>query len=164
MMAETKRRRVAWLDSDSENSQTEEQEQDWKRLWKTRVPSKLRIFAWRLAKCSLPTGQVRARRNMATSPVCALCNAAVDSWRHSLLDCNMAKSVWSLRENDAALPLFGDETLDTKLWLFSLSHTLSQHTFIEILVTLWAIWWARRKAIHEEEFQSPLSTHAFINK
>jgi hypothetical protein len=31
-----------------------------------------------------------------------------------------------------------------------------------LFVTLWVIWFARRKAIHEEVFQSPLSTHAFV--
>jgi hypothetical protein len=46
----------------------------------------------------------------------------------------------------------------------TLCHTLSQQTFVQVLVTLWAIWWARRKAIHEEEFQSPLSTHQFIKR
>jgi hypothetical protein len=29
-------------------------------------------------------------------------------------------------------------------------------------VTLWAIWHARRKAIHENIFQSPLSVHYFV--
>jgi hypothetical protein len=31
-------------------------------------------------------------------------------------------------------------------------------------VTLWAIWYARRKAIHENTFQSPLSTYYFVTK
>jgi hypothetical protein len=31
--------------------------------------------------------------------------------------------------------------------------------FIVVAVTLWAIWYARRKNIHEDEFQSPLWTH-----
>jgi hypothetical protein len=29
-------------------------------------------------------------------------------------------------------------------------------------VTLWAIWYAKRKAIHENIYQSPLSTHNFV--
>jgi ribonuclease HI len=29
---------------------------------------------------------------------------------------------------------------------------------------MWAIWWARRRAIHDEQFQSPLSTSCFITK
>jgi hypothetical protein len=32
------------------------------------------------------------------------------------------------------------------------------------VVTLWAIWHARRKAIHENIFQRPLSTHGFIDR
>jgi hypothetical protein len=33
-----------------------------------------------------------------------------------------------------------------------------------VVVTLWAIWHARRKAIHETMFQSPLSTHKFVDR
>lgn len=29
---------------------------------------------------------------------------------------------------------------------------------------MWAIWWARRRDIHDNEFQSPISTWCFINK
>ena len=35
---------------------------------------------------------------------------------------------------------------------------------MRLVVTLWAIWHARRKAIHENIFQSPLSTHSFIER
>lgn len=31
-------------------------------------------------------------------------------------------------------------------------------------MTLWAIWYARCKAIHEQNFQSPLSTHYFVDR
>lgn len=36
--------------------------------------------------------------------------------------------------------------------------------FVKILITLWSIWWARRKAINEKEFQSPLSIFSSIQK
>ena len=42
-------------------------EEGWKRLWKVKVPSKLRIFALRFARSSLPTGEARAHRMMATN-------------------------------------------------------------------------------------------------
>jgi hypothetical protein len=41
--------------------------------------------------------------------------------------------------------------------------TLPHDQFVRITVTLWAIWTSRRKAIHEDIFQSPLSTYAFVN-
>jgi len=41
---------------------------------------------------------------------------------------------------------------------------LPQEDVIRVAVTLWAIWYARRKAIHENVYQSPLSTHNFVDK
>jgi hypothetical protein len=105
MMVETKYRRESWLDGRADASNTAEKEDQWKKLWKTRVPSKLRIFAWRLARSSLPTGQERVHRHMATTAICPICNAAEDDWRHSLISCNMAKAVWALWDDDVVLPM-----------------------------------------------------------
>jgi hypothetical protein len=33
-----------------------------------------------------------------------------------------------------------------------------------VVVYLWAIWYARCLAIHENQFQSPLSTHSFVEQ
>lgn len=40
---------------------------------------------------------------------------------------------------------------------------LDHSQFTKLLISCWAIWSARRRAIHEGEFQSPLSTLGFIN-
>ena len=61
MIVETKLRCESYLDGSAEASNTEEEKQKWQKLWKVKVPSKLRIFAWRLARSSLPTGEVRER-------------------------------------------------------------------------------------------------------
>jgi hypothetical protein len=55
-----------------------------------------------------------------------------------------------------------NEDLNDKQWLFAMMESLSRDDFARVAVTLWAIWFARRKIIHEEEFQSPLSMHMFI--
>lgn len=39
---------------------------------------------------------------------------------------------------------------------------MSHIDFVTTLVTLWAIWYARRKAIHEQAFQSLHVVHQFI--
>ena len=41
---------------------------------------------------------------------------------------------------------------------------IPQADAIRILVTCWAIWQARRKAIHEGVFQSPYSIMVMINR
>jgi hypothetical protein len=49
-------------------------------------------------------------------------------------------------------------------WLANLIETMPHTDLIWVLVIMWAIWYARRKAIYKNIFQSPLSTHSFINK
>jgi hypothetical protein len=48
--------------------------------------------------------------------------------------------------------------------LAAIFKTLPHNEVTRVVVTLWAIWYERRKAIHEESFQSPLSTNNFIKK
>jgi hypothetical protein len=64
----------------------------------------------------------------------------------------MARSVWALGDEELVEHLFGVNEPSAKGWIFSLFDALSHEVFVKVLVTLWAIWTARRKAIHEEVF------------
>jgi ribonuclease HI len=162
LLVQTKKRREDWLEGRSASSGTAAEGKAWQRLWKVvQVPSKLRIFLWRLAHQSLPTGDVRRHRHMADTSACSLCGAE-DSWRHSLLSCTIARSVWALADEGIAEHVCMNEFPTAKVWLFDLMETLPRSDFARVAVTLWAIWYARRKMIHEDVFQSPLSTHLFI--
>ncbi|GJN21135.1 hypothetical protein PR202_gb08585 [Eleusine coracana subsp. coracana] len=92
MLVHTSDRRSAWIEHRAGISDLKAVEKDWTEIWKVQVSSKIRVFLWRLARQSLPTGDVRNRRNMAPNASCSLCGGC-DSWRHSLLECNMAKVV-----------------------------------------------------------------------
>jgi hypothetical protein len=95
--------------------------------------------------------------NMATQSSCAICGSA-DSWRHELLDCNMAKCVWALEREEIGEHMSMIQELDSRSWLSVLFSTLTQEELTWVVVTMWAIWYARRKVIFENSFQSPLST------
>lgn len=124
----------------------------WSTLWGVKIPSKVNIFVWRLAHVSLPTADVRAARNMAKDVACSLCNAAADSWHHSLIECNTTKAVWGLMDDDVVNLVQAGNYGDPKLWLFNLMEVASEAEVVRVLVTLWSIWWVRRKAIHEQHF------------
>jgi hypothetical protein len=128
MLMGIKKQREDWFDHRSEGSNNSGEQKSWTKLWKVQVPSKIRVFAWRLAKMSLP--DVRLRRNMATENICSVCNVAEDSWRHSLLDCNMARSVWSLVDEELTEHMTMNQTGDARLWLFWLFDTLNKHDLI----------------------------------
>lgn len=99
---------------------------------------------------------------MTDSTVCQICNNAEDNWRHAMIECNMAKCVWSLVDEELVEHLIRIRSLDARIWLMELMDSLKDDEFIKVLVTLWAIWWARREGIHEQEFRSPLSTFSFV--
>lgn len=65
LIMKTNIQREEWLDEQQGISNSTVNSQGWSSIWKLRVPSKLRVFAWRLARQSLPTGDVLHNRNMA---------------------------------------------------------------------------------------------------
>ena len=159
----TRRTREDWLYERPASSSSSDEGKAWTRLWKIDVPSKIRVFLWRLAKHSLPTGDLRHHRNMATTAACSICGQE-DSWRHSLIECNMARCVWALTEEDIPEHISLSTEPMARQWLFLMIESMKKEDLVRMLTTLWAIWHARRKAIHEEVFQSPMATTAFVNR
>lgn len=95
MLEATKTRWEAWLNGNAGSSSTNSDEGSWKYLWKTQVPTKIRMFLWCLSKKNLLTKDVRDHRHMSSTTSCGLCGAP-DSWRHSLLDYAMSRCTWAL--------------------------------------------------------------------
>ncbi|KAE8778565.1 hypothetical protein D1007_48519 [Hordeum vulgare] len=163
-LMETKRVRENWLYEVLGNSNIGGNMQHWKTLWNVKVPAKLHNFAWRLAKNSVPTEAVHHNRNMSELDVCPFCNAAEDTWKDALVQCPMAKSIWSLVDVELVEHMIACNHSDAKLWLFELQESIRHETFVKLIVTLWSIWWVRTKAVHEEQFRSPLTTFLFIQR
>ena len=75
----------------------------------------------------------------------------------------MAKCVWAL-EKDEITDLIGElQEQGARAWLAHVFSELASDDLVRVVVMMWAIWYARRKAIHEAAFQSPLSTHSLIS-
>lgn len=138
------------------------EESDWTSLWHIKVPSKIKVFSWRLCHETIPTAGVLHHRNMATTSVCTFCSAQ-DDWKHALIDCVMARSVWPLCSEEAVEIMLDNLSFDAKNYVFTMHDSLSHEEFTRMVVTLWAVWQATRRDIHEEIFDSPFSTNSFIN-
>jgi hypothetical protein len=92
----------------------------WELVWKSNVPSKLTIFAWRVASDSLGTRQNLNRRISMVNPTCSICGCESEDAHHALIACTLARVLredlrvyWTL-SNDLA---FRD---NQKEWLFPL--------------------------------------------
>jgi hypothetical protein len=162
MLIHNREKREAWIENSAGKSSYKSKEKEWTDLWSVKVPSKVWNFLWRLARHSLATTDVCHHRHMAEASVCTLCGSE-DSRKHSLLECNMARCVWALEGEEMLELLQSFQLSDAKSWLAEMLNTLSHSQRTCVVVILWAIWHARRKAIHEEIYQSPLSTKCFVD-
>jgi hypothetical protein len=100
MLTKTKNEREAWLEERASSSGRNDQK-NLTSLWNTKVPSKITVFLWRLSHHSLPTGtMLHQHQIMSDNNSCNFCHATNDSWRHSLLVCNMAASTWALVDDE----------------------------------------------------------------
>ena len=59
-----------------------------------------------------------------------------------------AKIVWALEQEEAEFLCSIYET-NARYWLAAIVNYLSEEEALRVAVTLWAIWHAKRKAIHE---------------
>lgn len=110
----------------------------------------------------MPTGSVLKHRQMATDDSCPLCGA-VDTWKHAPITCPMMASVCALAPEELVQHMVEREEENPKEWLFAIHDLLSQEVFDQLVVTLWALWGVRRKAVHENLFQPPHSVNSFIS-
>jgi hypothetical protein len=76
----------------------------------------------------------------------------------------MARAVWALADAEVTEHLHCSDERRAREWLANMMSTLSQENQTRVFVTLWAIWHARRRALHDHEFQSPMSVHLFVGR
>lgn len=162
MLVQTKLQRENWLDNKASVSDFSAIAKSWKSLWGINVPSKLKIFAWRLSQNSIPTENLRKQRNMSTADICKICGAAQDTWDHAILQSTMAKCVWALVDNDITDLIAITNIKDPREWLFHMQENLTPELMVKLIVICWAIWHSRCKALYDDFYQSPLTIWGFI--
>lgn len=80
------------------------------------------------------------------------------------MECTMSRCTWTLVDEELTQKLVTITEPNAKQWLFMLMDSLSHDLFVKLSVTLWALWAARRKAIHEGIFQSPQTIYNIITR
>lgn len=67
----------------------------WKNLWSLKLPSKIKIFSWKLL-LDLPTRQRLSRWDSSIQPLCPLCWNAPETVDHLFATCSFVKMLWDL--------------------------------------------------------------------
>ncbi|KAH9697393.1 reverse transcriptase domain-containing protein [Citrus sinensis] len=66
----------------------------WRKLWKLKVPNKVKNFIWRAATNVLRTTTNLISKRVDIPSTCAVCNAQEETVIHALIECSFAKSCW----------------------------------------------------------------------
>uniref|UniRef100_A0A803NHT6 Reverse transcriptase domain-containing protein n=1 Tax=Cannabis sativa TaxID=3483 RepID=A0A803NHT6_CANSA len=136
----------ATLDERDQSTPSDLHSSWWKTFWHLSLPSKIKIFAWKVMHNAISTAAALHKRKVIDSATCSMCNCIWESIGHTLFSCKHAKSVWTntafcLDFRQAQQMFNGD-------YLFHLSMLHSQQDFELMICTMWAIWTSRNKALH----------------
>ena len=65
----------------------------WSRVWKARVPNKVKLFSWRACQNILPTRDNLVRRRVVEVASCCFYHRATETVLHVLWECGAAQDV-----------------------------------------------------------------------
>ncbi|KAL6506664.1 hypothetical protein OROHE_022496 [Orobanche hederae] len=72
--------------------------QDWKKLWRLKIPPKVKNFLWRAAHNCLPTKEKLLQKGISAGGNCGLCDDSYETSWHIFVDCPFVKSCWDAAE------------------------------------------------------------------
>ena len=78
-----------------ESSKLEGGSQVCSKVWKMKVPNKIRVFGWRACQNILPTRENLFHKKVASDAYCERCNQAPKLVLHVLWECGAAQEVWA---------------------------------------------------------------------
>jgi hypothetical protein len=120
-------------------------------IWGSKVPNKVKIFAWLYFKDRLSTKANLFDKNVMQDAICGRCGCPSEDRCHVFFDCKLSDDVWN------ALGLgFLSTTADNDVWaLPSVCHQ-DAATWPSVLLTiLWRLWDARNGTIFRNERHLP---------
>ncbi|KAL5566188.1 hypothetical protein UlMin_029352 [Ulmus minor] len=120
----------------------------WKRFWRLRIPSKIRIFLWKAYHNWIPSLANLAKHGVPTQIRCPICNETDDTTLHALWGCKILEPLKVLCDSFIRFKL--PSQCDLKEFLLIANDRLSLENMEFLCVLLWRIWFRRNKWIHEQ--------------
>ena len=63
------------------------------KLWKLKIPTKIKVFGWRACLDILPTRENLARRRINEDVGCGVCSLDTETGYHALWGCGLAQDI-----------------------------------------------------------------------
>lgn len=130
----------------------------WKVIWSTEIPEKVKIFMWRAAKNLLPTANNLWKKKVVPSLICQRCFCKSEDPCHALMVCKAARKVWKLTTFYDDVKQMAHQDMLSALQELALSK--GKEDLAQIIAVCWAIWRDRNLSVLEGNQNSPQITAA----
>ncbi|KAL4362884.1 hypothetical protein GQ457_04G002440 [Hibiscus cannabinus] len=128
-------------------------------MWGVSLPSKVKINMWRVMNNFLPTFANLQTRRLSVNVCCPLCKSEAESTHHLMRDCVFVKELLGAQGIHLTI-LYHDAPW--REWLALALTRLDSSQRHALMVTFWAVWYARNKAVHEALQPSVFNSLSFI--
>jgi glycosyltransferase involved in cell wall biosynthesis len=120
-----------------------------KKIWKWRLPLKIKFFRWFLQKGVVLTKDNLAKKNWKGSQKCVCCNMN-ETIQHLFMQCPLAKMIWrfifyatNLNQLRSINHMFGN-------WLNNQHKEIKQLIWVGVAAICWAIWKCRNNIVFKK--------------
>lgn len=131
------------------------------KLWKSKLPNKLKVFFWLVVQDKLQTGVNLKKREWKGDGKCCLCGVE-ESGNHIFFNCHIARVIWFCVKEALGwerCPSNLNDFFDNWLVLGSKNYHVKLFMFV---IVLWGLWTVRNKMCIEKRF--PKSSHEVFDK
>ena len=119
----------------------------WKKLWNSFVPSKVKVFAWKLANNGLPTKANKYYRHLDTQKICDLCGYQEEGCFHAVINCPHALALRQLMKSYWCLSAECDITMTGPDWLLLIIDKYPTEILANFLMLIWRAWTVRNEVL-----------------
>ncbi|KAA3476902.1 reverse transcriptase [Gossypium australe] len=132
----------------------------YNKLWKIDIPTKIKIFIWKISWNFLATLVNMAIKKLTSSSLCPRCATGEETMNHLFRDCSDSVAIWKDLSDFISIELPHTEFIE---WLTMVMANLSLNKCRLFCVSLWAIWRDRNSRIDEKTNRSSQEIVSFIH-
>lgn len=137
-----------------------QQSNGWGRLWRLKIPHKVKYLLWRICRNTIPV-RYRLRGKGVVVPIgCFMCTGDVEHLMHLFIDCTYATECWQRM----GMVLNTWEIENASEWLLDKLNMESQENLVTIATVIWGIWFARNQKLWENKVLTPAVALAWSSR
>ncbi|KAK6147935.1 hypothetical protein DH2020_018847 [Rehmannia glutinosa] len=110
-------------------------EASWDKIWKLRIPPKVKFFLWRTCKGCLPTRTNLGRKGVHIPQFCVMCEAHLENCWHTFIDCGFGVDCWHEAHLWTTVNIFADKSVSFQDWVFKMLNDLDQDISTKICMS-----------------------------